>query len=231
MAALNGFLTRLKTASFNVRLRRRVGNSWREIDDEGESEPAEGRDPYKAKAAAISALAVEACQAPELLSPALIAWCDTDEANAAGQFWYELGRRDRAGHWVDTAVYLVRDETSWSAAVNYFRGASTRDAGEGRAVFRRMVEAADTRPEVIAYSSAHVEGGDQACRRVAELVRGGTLAPQDAARFAEHPTFRTRSRRPRLPRCSKRSSAISWSDQNWPSMPCGFGFTVTSPTT
>jgi hypothetical protein len=48
-----------------------------------------------------------------------------------------------------------------------------------------MVEASDTRPEVIAYSSAHVEGGDQACRRVAGLVRGGTLAPQDAARFAE----------------------------------------------
>ena len=110
VAALNGFLTRLKTASFNVRLRWRVRNSWREIDDEGEAELAEGRDPYNAKAAAISALAVEACQAPELLSPALIAWCDTDEANAAGQFWYELGRCDRGGYWVDTVVDLAHGD-------------------------------------------------------------------------------------------------------------------------
>ncbi len=189
MVALNGFLTRLKTASFNVRLRWRVGNSWREIDDEGEAQLAEGRDPYNAKAAAISALAVEACQAPELLSPALIAWCDTEEANAAGQFQYELGRCDRAGYWVDTVVDLAHGETSWSAAVNYVRGASTRDAGAGRAVFTRMVEAADTRPEAIAYSSARVEGGDQASRRVADLVRAGKLVPRDAAQFAERLSF------------------------------------------
>ncbi|HME27411.1 MAG TPA: hypothetical protein VKI44_39845 [Acetobacteraceae bacterium] len=189
VAALNGFLTRLKTASFNVRLRWRVGNSWREIDEEGEDERAEGRDPFKAKAAAISALAEEACQAPEQLSPALITWCGTDEANAAWQFWHELGRRDRAGHWVDTVVDLARGETSWTAAVYYVGGASTRDASAGRAVFARMADAADTRPEAIAYASARAEGGDQASGRMAEFVRAGTLAPREAARFAERPDF------------------------------------------
>jgi hypothetical protein len=189
VVALNGLLTRLKTASFNVRLRWRVGNSWREIDEECDAEPAEGRDPYKAKAAAISALAEEACQAPELLSPALIAWCNTDEANAAGQFWHELGRRDRTGQWVDTVVDLARGKTSWTATVNYVGGASTRDASAGRAVFARMVDDTDIRPEAIAYASARVEGGDQAAGRVAEFVREGALTPREAARFAERPDF------------------------------------------
>jgi hypothetical protein len=189
VSALNGLLTRLSTASFNVRLRWRLGDSWREIHREGDAEPAEDRDPLRAKTVAISALAAEACQTPELLSPALIAWCDTDEPRAAEQFWHELGRCDHAGHWVATVVDLARGETSWTAAVNYVGGASTRDAGACRAVFTRMVNAAETRPEAIAYSSARAEGGDQASRRVAELARAGTLAAQDAARFAERLAF------------------------------------------
>jgi hypothetical protein len=189
VAAVNGFLTRLKTASFNVRFRWRVGNSWREIDEEDAAEPAESRDPYQAKAAAISALAAEACQTPELLSPGLIAWCATDEANAAGQFWHELGRHDHAAHWLDTVVDLARCDTSSAAAVNYIGGASTRDAGAGRAVLTRMVDTAGTRPKAIAYSSARAEGGDQAAGRVVEFLRAGTLAPRDAAQFAERPHF------------------------------------------
>ena len=188
-AALNRFLTRLATASFNVRLRWRVGNSWREMEEEGAVEPAEGRDPYTVKAAAISGLAEEACAAPEQFSPELIAWCDTEEANAAGQFWHELGRHDGTGLWIETVVGLARGKTSWTAAVSYVGGASTRDACAGRAVFMRLAEAADTRPEAIAYSSARAEGGDQASRRVAEFVRAGTLTPQDATRFAERPDF------------------------------------------
>jgi hypothetical protein len=70
----------LSAASFNVRLRWRVGDSWQEIDEEGDAEPADDRDPYEAKMVAMSALAAEACQTPELLSPTLIAWCHTDEA-------------------------------------------------------------------------------------------------------------------------------------------------------
>jgi hypothetical protein len=86
------------------------------------------------------------------------------------------------GRWVDTVVDLARGETPWSAAVNYVGDASTRDAGAGRAVFTRM---ANARPEAIAYSSARAEAVDQASRRVGELVRAGTLASQEAVRFAE----------------------------------------------
>ena len=189
VASVNRFLTRLATASFNVRLRWRVGNSWRDIEEEGDGEPAQGRDPFTVKAAAISALAEEACAAPQQFSPELIAWCDTEEASAAGQFWHELGRHDDAGLWIETVVALARGEASWAAAVNYVGGASTRSASAGRAVFERLADAADTRPEAIAYSSARAEGGDQACRRVAEFVRAGTLTPQDATRFAERPDF------------------------------------------
>jgi len=190
-AALTGLLTKLKTGSFEVRLRWRLGNSWHDLDDDdvGAAEP---HDPFHAKTHAISELAREACDVPEILSRDLIAWCISEEANAAGLFWRALGQHDVAGRWIARIVDLARAADGWWAAVNFVAGAWAHDQSAGRLVFARMEESLGVQPLAIAYTSTTVEGAERAAARLTDFLHRKIVTPQRAAGFAGHPPFQDR---------------------------------------
>ena len=192
VASLSELTARLQTGSYEVRLRWRLGNSWRDFDDESGAELSGLRDPFEAKTRAISALAKEACDAPVSLSSDLVEWCLSDEAEASRLYWRELGRHDVEGRWTETALGLAKRENAWLPAVDYLAGLIGRDAECAHRYFERMIADPTMRPEAISYASAVAEGADPAAARMAELVRQNSVTPHFAARFAEHPPHQDR---------------------------------------
>jgi hypothetical protein len=186
---LAGLLRKLRTGSYEVRLRWRLGNSWRDLDDEQDAETAKPEDPFAAKDRAVSDLAKEACDAPARLTSELVEWSVSDEANSSRLFWLRLGQYDAKGLWKETVLALAKREDTWQATVDYLQGVSGRDLAATRSLFEHLQADQDLHPHVMPYASAISEGADAAAARTAHLVRQGCVPPLFAARFAGSPGF------------------------------------------
>ncbi len=186
---LAGLLHKLRMGSYEVRLRWRLGNSWRDVDDDSGAEIAMPRNLFEAKDRAVSGLAQEACDTPAKLTPELVDWCISEEANSSALFWLRLGQYDTKGVWTETAFALAKRENAWGATFDYLRGISSRGPAATRSFFDRLQADPDVHPHLMPCASAISEGADAAAARTAELVRQGRIVPQFAAGFAGSPAF------------------------------------------
>lgn len=181
-AELADLTERLSKGSYSVRLRRWVGG-WSHEGDDGDSSSF-----GQTQRRHIEQLAEETCATPHLLSPELLDWLRSDDADRAWEFWRAVGRIDSEGAWRNEILRAADRPDGAAAFAGYLSGLAERNQADAAALFGR----ADTSSAAawpLLHGAIASRMGDAGAMRIATLLNEGRLDRRAAVNVLTHPQW------------------------------------------
>lgn len=149
----------LERSSFSIQLKRWAGKFGHSVSSDWNKAYAE-----------LDRLGAQACDSPDLLTEHLLNWLLTTSARESRSFFFSLGKRDEARHFLRQVRDLAKAQNGAGAFASYFAGWAERDFPQAEAELDRQANAGLVTGEAIVEATTALGLTDEGVRRIIDQI-------------------------------------------------------------